>query len=135
MLPPTRLSPVEAGEKSFLSCPKAVSANLQTAKVFGFFFSFLTLSYKPASWSSCSSSTCRHFFFLAQSAHLLAAVGRTICQSSIDESRSNSNGGILYDTKKYRPHIFLERDLICFVINDIKFLSFKDIRFLNIIIC
>ena len=63
MLPPTRLSSVEAGEKSFLSCPKAVSADLQTAKVFGFFFSFLTLSYKPASWSSCSSSTCRHFSF------------------------------------------------------------------------
>ena len=60
-------------------------------------FLFFSDPILQTSWSSCSSSTCRHFFFfLAQSAHLLAAVGRTICQSSIDESRrSNSNGGII----------------------------------------
>ena len=75
MLPPTRLSSVEAGEKSFLSCPKAVSADLQTAKVFGFFFSFLALSYKPAGHPVPDLHAGMFFFFLVQSAHLLAAVG------------------------------------------------------------
>ena len=50
MLPPTKSSSVEAGEKSFLSFPKAVPTDLQTAKVFRFFFSFLTLSYKLAGY-------------------------------------------------------------------------------------